>query len=125
MKYRRKVTEVECEQFTDPSKPPHGVYEDHGSPLLFYVNTIHGDRTPIRLGDWVMPELDGEHFYPCGPAVFAAQWEPVTKSAGAEPTLIDLVLELREALGFDPAVPVSPMDAWEDALDEVRRFDRP
>lgn len=36
-------------------------------------------------------------------------------------TPIDLVRELREALGmFAGAMPITPQQAWEEALDEVR-----
>lgn len=27
-------------------------------------------------GDWIIPESDGEHFYPCKPDVFAVTYEP-------------------------------------------------
>jgi hypothetical protein len=27
-------------------------------------------------GDWIVPEPDGEHFYPIKPDVFAATYEP-------------------------------------------------
>lgn len=38
----------------------------------------------------------------------------------AEPTLVDLVRELRQALGlFDGAMPVTPKEAWEEALSMV------
>lgn len=41
------------------------------------------------------------------------------------PDLVDLVAELREALGlFAGAMPISPKQAWEEALAEVARLRR-
>lgn len=38
-----------------------------------------------------------------------------------EPSPIDLVRELREALGmFDGAMPITPKAAWEEAIERVR-----
>ena len=39
------------------------------------------------------------------------------------PTGHEMVVQLREALGlFSGAMPISPQQAWEGALDEVRRL---
>ena len=41
------------------------------------------------------------------------------------PTLIDLVLELRRAVGlFDGAMPISPEQAWNEAISEVTEMRR-
>jgi hypothetical protein len=43
-----------------------------------HVHTIHkGQVVDLEDGDWVMPEPDGEHFYPIKPDIFAATYEPV------------------------------------------------
>jgi len=77
MKYRRKVTEVECEQYLGPeSLPIRGVFPGYPDSAD-YVVTIHGQPTPVAPGDWIMPEPDGEHFYPCKPEIFEATYEPV------------------------------------------------
>jgi hypothetical protein len=47
----------------------------------------HGwiDRPPSGMtvcpGDWIITELDGGHYYPCHPDVFAATYEPVPAAA--------------------------------------------
>jgi hypothetical protein len=42
-----------------------------------------------------------------------------------EPTLIDLVQELRRAVGlFDGAMTITPKAAWEEALEVVRNLRR-
>jgi hypothetical protein len=94
MKYRKKPVIVEAEQFFIDKKPwPKGVSEiavpneeevtnfgfataaftgvEHG------VTTIHGQWTKVVDGDWILPEPDGEHFYPCKPEIFAATYEPI------------------------------------------------
>jgi hypothetical protein len=40
-----------------------------------------------------------------------------------EPSLIDLVQELRRTVGlFDGAMPVTPKEAWEEAIREVEKL---
>lgn len=43
-----------------------------------YVVTIHGQKTPVVRGDWIITEPDGRHYYPCKPDIFAARYEPLT-----------------------------------------------
>jgi hypothetical protein len=31
----------------------------------------------LEVGDWIIPEPDGIHFYPCKPDIFEATYEPV------------------------------------------------
>jgi hypothetical protein len=41
----------------------------------------------------------------------------------SEPTLIDLVQELRHAVGlFDGAMTITPKQAWEEAIAEIKRL---
>lgn len=90
MKYRKKPVIIEAVQYTGPAylrindeigAYPQGVQwgmKAADSQLLFpYVTTIHGQETWIEPGDWIIPERDGVHFYPCKPEVFAASYEPV------------------------------------------------
>lgn len=43
--------------------------------------------------------------------------------ADTEPTLIDLVRELREAVGlFAGAMPITPKAAWDEAIEKVKRL---
>jgi hypothetical protein len=41
------------------------------------VTTIHGQDTKVVIGDWIIAEPDGEHFYPCKPDIFAETYEAV------------------------------------------------
>lgn len=90
-KFRKKPVEIEAEQF-------HGVghYEAKGAPyprgVCFcsagfvdaesphaHLHTIHAGQTVnLAVGDWIVPEADGEHFYPIKPDVFARTYDPVT-----------------------------------------------
>lgn len=89
MKFRKKPIVIEAEQFKMPkTRPTHpgpdsryaGVaWSDFGSNQQHpFVVTIHGQRTPIEDLDWILPEPDGKHFYPCRPDIFAASYEPVS-----------------------------------------------
>ena len=79
MKYRKKPVVVEATQFLEPKLAPLGVFVDANEFWAdeFWVVTIHGQKTPVYLGDWIITEPDGVHHYPCKPGIFAATYEPV------------------------------------------------
>jgi len=52
-------------------------------PAMAYVTPIHRQKTWLTPGDWILPEPDGIHFYPCKPDIFEATYEPV-EAAGME-----------------------------------------
>lgn len=73
-KFRKKPVIIDAVQF-DGSNDPTGVgRREDGEP---FVVTIHGQRCYIEAGDWIIPEPDGVHYYPCKAAVFAAIYEAV------------------------------------------------
>ena len=81
MKYRKKPVEIVAEQYIQWGRLVRGMcnsiscYQLNGIP---HVHTIHdGQLVKLEGGDWVIPEPDGEHFYPCKPDIFAATYEPV------------------------------------------------
>ncbi len=90
-KFCKKPVVVDAEQWF-PGKPVVGVYQDAPLPRethefmgtnpakeepRFFVTTAHGQRAFLAPGDWVITELDGEHYYPCKPDIFAAIYEAV------------------------------------------------
>lgn len=83
-KFRKKSLVIEAEQFDEKDclspnggRWPKGVLRDPGENQPFYVITIHGQRAFLADGDWILPEPDGDHFYPCKPDVFAERYELV------------------------------------------------
>jgi len=80
VKYRKKPVVIDAEQFTDSGSDPAGVFrrEEDNSP---YVVTIHDQRCYVVAGDWIIPEPDGVHFYPCKDEVFQKTYEAVPPSA--------------------------------------------
>lgn len=43
-----------------------------------HVHTIHkGQMVNLEIGDWIIPEPDGIHFYPCKPDIFKKIYEEV------------------------------------------------
>lgn len=79
-KFRKKPIEVTAEQFNPPHYIPRGVkIENGGRP---FVTTIHGQRAYLAPGDWILPEPDGEHFYPVKPDVFASTYDPIPAGEG-------------------------------------------
>lgn len=82
-----KPTVIEAEQFRGFYASPYlaGVeLEDNSNnpdPNIeryrFYVTTIHGQKTYVVAGDWIIREPDGVHYYPCKPDVFEVNYEEV------------------------------------------------
>jgi hypothetical protein len=83
-KYRKRPVEVEAEQYTAYGKLVKGMCNSRSCYTSGnnqpHVHTIHnGQIVLLEVGDWVLPEPDGEHFYPCKPDIFATTYEPVGK----------------------------------------------
>lgn len=74
MKFRKRPIIVDAEQYLHPATAPRGVYIGENGDA--WVVPIHGQRTPVVPGDWIIQERDGEHYYPCKPDVFANTYEP-------------------------------------------------
>lgn len=77
MKVRRKPLVVDVEQFLPPDFIPKGVQlhgPGPGGKLVATVVTVNGEVN-VNEGDWIFPESDGEHFYPCPPADFVRKYE--------------------------------------------------
>jgi hypothetical protein len=83
MKFRRKpdLNIYEPEQFrfvTALSSPIEGVCRccDGGSGP--HVHTTHNDQTvALEDGDWIMPEPNGDGFYPIKQVIFESLYEPI------------------------------------------------
>ena len=82
-KYRKKPVVIEAEQYTEGNKKVKGLctkdcsIEGHAKP---HVHTIHKNQMVIvEIGDWIIPEPDGIHYYPCKPDIFESTYEKVKK----------------------------------------------
>lgn len=73
--FRKKPVVVEANQFTHPATPPYGVRTEEDGRA--YVVTAHLQKVYLEPGDWILPEPDGEHFYPVKPDIFAATYDPL------------------------------------------------
>lgn len=85
MKFRKKPVIIEAEQYREGATPlARGVCVKGcgfvtADGIRPHVHTMHTNQSVIlKDGDWVIPEPDGVHFYPCDAAVFAATYEPVS-----------------------------------------------
>lgn len=82
MKFRKLPIIIEAWQFIEGKPIPPGVclgYCLNGEWSKAHVHTMHRNQAVILSdGDWIIPEPDGVHFYPCKPDIFAATYEPVT-----------------------------------------------
>lgn len=80
--FRKKPVVIKATQYTEYGKLVPGMCNSlscftagNSEP---HVHTIHGNqKVDLVIGDWVIPEPDGKHFYPCKPDIFAATYEPV------------------------------------------------
>ena len=102
MKYRKKPVDVEAYQITreliegvlfDGKKYPRGLHFSSASGFFEkrqvnswfgYVITVHGQKTKVVEGDWIIAEPDGEHFYPCKPDIFEKTYEAAQPQGGSD-----------------------------------------
>jgi hypothetical protein len=81
-KFRKKLVVIEAVQYAEHEKLVKGMCNStscytsgNNRP---HVHTIHdGQIVNLEVGDWIIPEPDGEHFYPCKPDIFEATYEAV------------------------------------------------
>ncbi len=81
-KYRKKPVVIEAVQYVEYGRPVPGMCLSRscysGGNTQPHVHTIHANQVVnLEVGDFVIPEPDGEHFYPCKPDIFAATYEAV------------------------------------------------
>jgi hypothetical protein len=73
--FKRLPTVVDAEQFTDVDNPPRGVqsslYVGH------YVETIQHRTVSVDVGEWIIQEADGQHYYPIADDEFKRLYAPV------------------------------------------------
>jgi len=81
-KYRKKPVVIEAEQYVEYGKLVSGMCNSvscFGSGNTEpHVHTIHDNQIVIlEVGDYIIPEPDEIHFYPCKPDIFEATYEKV------------------------------------------------
>jgi len=88
-KFRKKPIIIEAEQFLpEKGQWPIGVRNRPeslcgcvallGGESTPHVHTAHqAQRVDVVSGDWIVPEPDGEHYYPVKPSIFENTYEPV------------------------------------------------
>lgn len=119
--FRKKPVVVQAEQYSEYGIGVRGVCQSHSCYAEGndrpHVHTIHrraGEHPPyldgqivnLEVGDWVIDEGDGRHFYPVKPDIFAAIYEPVDEDAPPP---------------ADPALLASANRALSEQLDDLRR----
>lgn len=81
-KYRKKPVIIEAEQYTVYGKLIEGMCNSNSCYSMGttspHVHTIHDNQIVVlEIGDWVIPEPDGIHFYPCKSDIFEQTYEVV------------------------------------------------
>ena len=81
-KYRKKPVVIEAVQYTEYGKLVKGMCNSQSCYLTGnnkpHVHTIHNNQiVNLEIGDYIIPEPDGEHYYPCKPNIFEATYEEV------------------------------------------------
>jgi hypothetical protein len=85
MKYRRKAGQiVDAEQYAEYGKLVKGMCNSVSCYVAVndkpHVHTIHDNQiVNLEVGDWILPEPDGEHFYPVKPDIFDKTYEPANE----------------------------------------------
>ena len=81
-KFRKKPVVIEAVQYIEYGRLVKGMCNSQTCHTRVnhepHVHTIHDNQlVDLEVGDWIIPEPDGEHFYPCKPDIFEATYEPV------------------------------------------------
>lgn len=83
-KFRRKSFEIEAEQYIKYGNLVKGMCNSISCQDIYdythepHVHTIHNDQIVIlEIDDWIIPESDGEHYYPCKPDIFEKFYDPI------------------------------------------------
>lgn len=75
MKFRKRPVIIEAEQFL--GRPTKGLCGCVDIPMP-HVHTIHHNQhILVEVGDWIIPEPDGKHFYPCKADIFEKTYLPI------------------------------------------------
>lgn len=80
-RYRKKPIVIEAEQYVEYGKLVKGMCNSischSGGNDKPHVHTIHNNQIVLlEVGDFVIPEPDGVHFYPCKADIFNRTYEP-------------------------------------------------
>lgn len=81
-KWIKRAVVIEAGQYVEHGKLVRGMCNSRSCYLAGntepHVHTIHdGQIVNLAIGDYVIPEPDGEHYYPCKPDIFHATYEAV------------------------------------------------
>ena len=79
-RYMKKPKVIEAEQYESYGVLVRGMCNSQSCLTSGnnqpHVHTIHAGQTVNLVeGDWVIPEPDGVHFYPCKPDIFDMDYE--------------------------------------------------
>ncbi len=82
MKFRRKSTIIDVEQYKEYGTPVRGMCISRSCYLdgnqKPHVHIIHNNQVVLlEVGDYIIPEPDNKHYYPCRSDIFEATYEPV------------------------------------------------
>lgn len=82
--YRRKPIVIEAVQYVEYGRLVAGMCNSQSCYTSGndkpHVHTIHaGQIVNLEVGDWILSESDGVHFYPVKPDIFENIYEAVTQ----------------------------------------------
>ncbi len=84
-KFRKSPVLIYAEQYVEYGKLVKGMCNSQKCYAYTcsepHVHTIHNHQMVLlEVGDWILPEPDGEHFYPCKPDIFKNTYKPLGES---------------------------------------------
>jgi hypothetical protein len=81
-KYKKKPVEIEAVQYVKYGELVKGMCNSRSCYSAGnqepHVHTIHDNQMVLlEVGDWIIPEPDGTHFYPCKPDIFEMTYDRI------------------------------------------------
>ena len=81
-RFRKKPVEIEAEQYKEYGKLVKGMCNSQSCFVAGnnkpHVHTIHNSQiVNLEVGDYIIPEPDGIHYYPCKEDIFVKTYDVI------------------------------------------------
>lgn len=100
MKFKSKPSIIDAEQYVKAGKLVKGMCNSQScyvsGNVQPHVHTIHNNQiVNLEVGDYVVPEPDGIHYYPIKPDIFEKKYSPMTDDVAESIPLHPAVREVK------------------------------
>ena len=123
-KFRKKPVAIEAEQYTEYGKLVKGMCNSQSCFVAGtnkpHVHTIHDNQiVNLEIGDWIIPEPDGKHYYPVKSEIFTETYEQVIEDVVGGPMCGTYKQDPCECIKTDCGTPHHEREAFKEKIANV------